>query len=185
MLNLTLLYHQGTETITNGTLQDKISVIANCKAFLTSANQTRSNRIFIDSLFSFIYNILYIVNLKKDAPTHVRVDLAEQSIYIHRVHNVASLVTLCSKKGDKNGYYPLVARAHIMLNRGINGVHFGSFGEFGLICASCSFPIAVVLHVVNRRDYINILGTMRRFHCWIEWNGAMIHNIRRFQHQSL
>jgi len=106
-----LVYDDGTESISSGTLGDNFSVIANFRALLRVAIQLMQEQ-------------------KDDAPDFMLLEMGERLVYVHRIKSMASLVTLCLKKKKKSSeseneanevaiehYYTSICRHQKLLNR--------------------------------------------------------------------
>jgi len=107
-----LVYDDGTESISAGTLEDNFSVIANFRALLRVACQLMQEQ-------------------KQDAPDFMLLEMGERLVYVHRINATASLVTLCVRKRRTSDvseidyknepsieqYYSIICRHQKLLNR--------------------------------------------------------------------
>jgi len=106
-----LVYEDGTESISSGTLEDNFSVIANFRALLRVACQLMQEQ-------------------KGDAPDFMLLEMGERLVYVHRISAIASLVTLCNRKRKTSDsendikpepsmeqYYSIICRHQKLLNR--------------------------------------------------------------------
>jgi len=95
-----LVYDDGTESLSKGSLQDKISVIANFRAMLRATNQ--------------------LLTAKEDAPNFITMKIGDSNlVYVHRVRLQASLVTLVRTmdKQQQLQCYTNICKHHRMINR--------------------------------------------------------------------
>jgi len=95
-----LVYDDGTESLSKGSLLDKISVIANFRAMLRSTNQ--------------------LLTAKEDTPNFITMKIGESHlVYVHRVRSQASLVTLVRKmeKAQQLQCYTNICKHQRMINR--------------------------------------------------------------------